>query len=427
MKKILLTLLCVLAFTVTNSQSKKEIANVYIKRAQNVIEESIDYKEARVLFEKAMKYLDTVTDYRIAKLGTIIYFELSDFKEAKKYSKQYFLVVKNKKSEDYLNQLELAVTIDEEIELEEAEERRLEVERIKKEKELRRIDSLKTLWKNKSDDLSLKLDSIYDFNKNSLALFKNNGNFGIINDRGEIIVSAEEYKHAVSYDGYILLMNKSVEPTKIYSFNTNSQNGFLLPSPSDFNPLSTHYGEVMLPRGNGRLVTYPNNSHKPLVYDLNLKRIVNIANTENLLKSLKKTDRIDKYNKEGEVKINKVWYNFGGHLGGGVHPLYSIENYTLKVFLCSIDGSLLNTNSTYQYIGAFHNNKLQALKGNEITWINQNGTKTNAPKDESGKYSGLSKVVKIAPGVYHIMQNDFIVLGKEKLEKLADFLRSNSK
>ena len=426
MKKIILTLLCVLAFNIANSQSKKEIANVYIKRAQNVIEESIDYKEARVLFEKAMKYLDTVTDHNIAKLGTIIYFELSDFKEARKYSKQYFLVVKNKKSEDYSNQLELAVTIDEEIELQEAEEKRLEAERIKKEKELRRIDSLKTLWKNKSDALSLNLDSIYEFNKNNLALFKNNGNFGIINDRGEIIVGADEYKHAISYDGYILLMNKKTEASKIYSFNTNDQSGFLLPSPSDFNPLSTHYGKVMLPRGNGRLVTYPNNSFKPFVYDLNLKRTVAIANKENLLKSLKKTDRIDKYNKDGEVKINKVWYNFGGHLGGGVHPMYSTENYTLKLFLCSIDGSLLNTSSTFQFIGAFHNSKLQAVRGNETAWINQNGTKTNAPTDESGKYVGLSKVVKLDTGVYQIKQNDFIVLGKEKLEKLADFLRSNS-
>lgn len=427
MKKIILVFLCLLTFGVSKAQSNKEIANVYIQRAYTVIGDSVDFEEAKVLFEKAMKYMDTITTSNVAKLGAEIYFELNDFKKAKEFSKQYFLLAKNKKSEEYLNQLELAVTIDEEIELQQEEEKRLEEERIRKEKELKRIDSLKTVWNTKSDALTLKVDSIYAFNKNNLALFKSQNNFGIINDKGEIVVQADEYEFAISYDGFILLLNKEVEATKIYCFNTNNQSGFLLTSPSDLNPLSTHYGRVMLPRGNGRLVTYPNNSYQPLVYDLNLRKTIKVANEQDLLKSLKKTDKIDKYNKDGEVKINKVWYTFGGHLGGGIHPLYDVENYDLKSFLCSIDGKLLNTSSKYQYIGAFYNSKLQALNIGKTTWINQNGTKVAAPKDESGVYAGLSKVVKLEDGIYQIEQNNVIILGNETLVKLPDFLINNAK
>ncbi|MFK8059326.1 MAG: hypothetical protein AB8B78_04460, partial [Polaribacter sp.] len=197
-------------------------------------------------------------------------------------------------------------------------------------------------------------------------------------------------------------------------------------SPSDINPLSTHYGKVMLPRGNGRLVTYPDNSYSPFVYDLNLKKTIKIANEQDLLKSLKKSDKIDKYNKDGEVKVNKVWYNFGGHLGGGIHPLYAEETPELKAFLCSIDGKVLET-VNYQYIGAFYNSKFQAITNGEVVWINQNGTKVAAPKDESGTYTGLSKVIKLENGVYQIDQNGVIILGEEKLEKLPEFLRNNSK
>ena len=59
---------------------------------------------------------------------------------------------------------------------------------------------------------------------------------------------------------------------------------------SEFNALSTNYGKVMLPRANGRLVTYPNNSLQPLVYDLNERKVVKIANEEELFKNLKKAD-----------------------------------------------------------------------------------------------------------------------------------------
>ena len=132
------------------------------------------------------------------------------------------------------------------------------------------------------------------------------------------------------------------------------------------------------------------------------------------------------FNKDGEIRINKKWYSFGGHIGGGIHPLYSEKNYKTHSFLCSIDGKMLTAKSDYQFIGAFYKNKAQAIFNNKTTWINQNGTKVNAPKSESGKYIGNSKIVKKDKGVYQIMKDGNIILGTRKLEKLAEFLRRHS-
>jgi len=371
--------------------------------------------------------MDTITSSKVAQLGAFIHYELRNFADAQSLAKQYFVLVKNKKSEEYIDFLDLYININEEYEAELLEKKRLEEERISKEKELIRIDSLKTIWNDKSESLSLKVDSIYTFNKDNLAIFKANDYFGIVSDKGEILVKADEYLDALSFDGFFILKNKEQEATKIFCFSSTSKTGFLLPSPSDFNSLSTHYGKVMLPRGNGRLVTYPNNSYEPMVYDLNVRKNVKVGNKQDLFKNLKKNDVIDKYNKDDELKINKTWYNFGGHLGGGVHPLYLKNDYKINSFLCSIDGNLLRTASSYQYIGAFYNNKFQALKNNEIVWINQNGTKVNEPKDESGVYTAGVKVVKLANGSYQLMKDGFIILENEKLEKMADFLRNNKK
>ncbi|AUC85350.1 hypothetical protein CW731_08640 [Polaribacter sp. ALD11] len=423
MRKIFLTLFCTAFFSISFAQNNSEIANVYINRANTVIEESIDFKQALVLFEKAMKYTDTITKPNVANLGAKIYFELKNYKEAQKYSKQYFLIAKNKNSEDYLQQLELFVTINEELELQLAEEKRLEQEKIKKAKELRRIDSLKIIWKNTSKEFSVQVDSIYQFNANNYALYRKNSKFGIINDKAEIIIGANEYASALSYAGYILLKNKEKEPTKVYYFNTNKGVGALLPNPSDFNSLSTNYGKILLPRSNGRLVTYPNNSYEPMVYDLNQNKIVKVSNKEEVLKDLKKNDIIRKYNKDLEVKIEKEWYVLGGHLGGGIHPLYIESDYKVYAFLCSIDGTLLFSSSSYDYIGAFHENKAQTIKGNTISWINQNGTKVSEAKDKMAKYAGNSKVIKLEEGVYQISKDGVIVKGNDMLEKMPDFLR----
>ena len=424
MKKLLLAFLCLMTFALTNAQSNKDIANVYVKRSQESLS-NLEVELSLEHFNKAMKYMDTITSSKVAKLGTLIHYELRNYEDALSLAKQYFVLEKNKKTEEYLEFLDLYVNINEEYDAQLAENKRLEEERIRKEKELKKIDSLKTIWNHKSETLSLKVDSIYTFNKNNLALFKSNNHYGVITDKGEVLVKADEYQDALSFDGFFILKNKEQEATKIYCFNSNAKTGFLLPSPSDFNSLSTHYGKIMLPRGNGRLVTYPNNSYEPMVYDLNVKKNVKVANKQDLFKNLKKNDVIDKYNKDDELKIDKVWYSFGGHLGGGIHPLYLDNNYKIHSFLCSVDGNVLKTTSNYQYIGAFYNNKFQALKDNKTVWINQNGTKVNEPKDESGVYTAGVKVVKLANGSYQFKKDGFIVLGNEKLEKMADFLRNN--
>ncbi|QTE24091.1 hypothetical protein [Polaribacter cellanae] len=423
MKKILLTLCCVITFSMSYAQSNLDIANVYIKRANSVIEESINYKEALSLFEKAMKYMDTITSPEIASLGSRIYFELENYREAKKYSKQFFLVSKNRKSDMYQQQLDLFVTINEELELQIAEEKRIEAERIKKEKELQRIDSLKTVWKAASEKLAIKVDSIYSFNKNNYALYSKEGKFGVINDVGSIVVEASEFPYGISFEGYIVLQNKKEDPNKIFYFNTYKGTGNMLPNPSDFNSISTHFGEVMLPRSNGRLVTYPNNSYEPMIYDLNVKKVVKVSNQKDLLKTLKKGDIIRKYNKDGEVKIEKEWYIFGGHLGGGVHPLYVEDDYNINAYLFSVDGTVSPANSKYKYLGAFHNNKIEAIKENERVWLNQNGTKVDDLKDAIANYEGNSKVVKLEDGKYQILKDGKIVKGTESLEKMVDYLR----
>lgn len=439
MKKIVVVI-CLLAVGVTEAQTNKDIANVYIRKANEVLTESIDFETALTMFQKAMKYTDTILDKKIASLGASVYFEtyhkqpdlkvqLAFLEKAKYYSKQYFLLNdgRNKNSEEFINNSDNYVFILENIENINDKLDKIEADRIKKEKELRRIDSLKTVWINKSNALSFKADSIYKFNKNNVALYTNAGYFGLINDRGEILLKANEYEDAITFDGFIIFKNKEINPTKLFSYNTNNNVSFQIPSISDFNTLSTHYGKVMLPRGNGRLVTYPNNSHSAFVYDLNVKKIIKIANIENLFKRLEKIEAIRKYNKDDQVKIDKDWYNFGGHLGGGIHPLYGVEDYNLKGFLCSLDASFISATSNYQYIGGFYNNKYQAIRGNQVLWINQNGTKVSAAEDEGGVYTGNSVLSRLENGNYQIKKDGVIILGTESLEKIGDFLRSFTK
>lgn len=436
MKKLCILFLCLFIFTITNAQSNKEIANVYINRAKEAIETNIDYKEALVQFEKAIKRVDTITDTYVASLASLIYYENHHYQATEKeqliflkksefYSKQYFLLEKNKALEEYTNNLENIILIQETIDEIKAKIKVKEEEHIRKEKELKKIDSLKTVWNKMSKTLSLSVDSIYAFNKNNFALYTKEGNFGIIDDKGIIHIEANTYKDAISAEGFILLKNTKEEASKIYCFNTSDKKGFLLPSISEFNALSTHYGKVMLPRENGRLVTYPNNSYKPMIYDLNVKKVVRVSNQKELLKSLKKDDVIDKYNNDGEVKIYKEWYYFGGSLGGGVYPLYNEENYNTYFFLCSVGKNVLSLETGYEYLGAFYDDKLQVIKKGEVFWINQEGVKVNSPKDNYKKYLGDSKVVRLEEGRYQIVRNDIIVIGDEKLEKLGAFLRKH--
>ncbi len=425
MKKYLLIIFYLFAFFQINAQSNNEIASVYIKRSNESLN-NLDIELAKEHFDKAMKYMDTITTSEVARLGTFIHFELKLYDLAKMYAKYYFDLAKNKKNDEYNEMLTLSVDINEYLDRFLAEKKRQEEERLQKEKEFRKIDSLKAVWMTKSDLLSIKVDSIYKFNANNVALFKNKVFFGLINDVGKILVEANEFEDVVSFDGYFIFKNKKVEATKMYCFDSNTNKGFLIPNISEFNILSTNYGEVMLPRGNGRLVTYPNNSNEPFVFDLIVQKTVKVSNLDELLKNLKKSDFIDKFNDDGEVKVGKEWYKFGGHLGGGIHPIYSQEGYNLQGFLCSIDGKFLNKNSFYDFIGYFHNNSAQAIKGSQTFWINQNGTKMNDAIDEDENYDGKTKLSKLPNKSYQLLRDGIIILGDEKLEKMSDFLRNSS-
>ena len=382
---------------------------------------------ALVNFNKALQLIDTITTSDVARLGVLIHYELRDYKEAHEFATQYFLLVKNKRSEDYQKVLELYVDIKDELDLQLAEEQKLEAERLAKEKEARRLDSLNLAWKNQAETMAIKADSIYAFDKNNLALFKSGGNFGVVNDTGIILIEADAYKAAYHFDGYFILMNKNLNHNKIYCYSSVTKKGYKLPDVSEFNPLATHYGQVMLPRGNNKLIAYPNNSLKVLVFDLLLQKFTSTDDGKSLFKDLEKKKAISNYNKDGEVKISKKWYRFGGIVGGGISPLYNAD-YSLFGYICAIDGRLL-TYDFYNYIGAFYNEKLQVLTNGEPNWINQNGTKVTAPTNENGVYSGASKIGKSDLGNYIFYQTidgkKMIVSGDKKLLNQTDFIKSN--
>lgn len=110
--------ICVFGFMQVHAQSNKTIAYSYIKKANAAIENSIDYAEALINFNKAMEYMDVITDKNIASLGARSYYEIHHkqrtiqkqirfLEMSNKYSKQYFALAKNKNSNDYQENLEL--------------------------------------------------------------------------------------------------------------------------------------------------------------------------------------------------------------------------------------------------------------------------------------------------------------------------------
>ena len=224
MKKVLLILVFSVSFGSSFGQSNKEIAGVYIKKAEANYS-NLEIDQAAKNFTKAIKLLDTIVKSDIARLGTLIQFELSHYKEAKGYAKQYFALVKSKKTEEYSQLLDLYVTIEEELEKIELENARKEKAKLAREKETRRIDSLKSVWRKKSDAMSLKIVSIQKFDKNKIALFSNGEFSGIMDDNGVVLVEANEYTTAYSFDGFILLSNQKTEATKLYSYNTKTKKG----------------------------------------------------------------------------------------------------------------------------------------------------------------------------------------------------------
>lgn len=426
--RIFLIALLLLIGVKSFAQTNQEIASIYIKKTEKSLEK-LKFEEALDNYNKAVKLLDTITNPKVAKLGMVINYEMSNYKESKKFAKQYFTLSKNKTSEEYMQSLELYVELEEKITAIEEEKRHQEKLRLERERELRRIDSLKKVWADKANTLSFKANEIYTFNKSKKAVFKFEGKYGVVNDKGEILVKPT-YNNFLDFDGYVVFTNKKENPTKVYIYNSNNDNLQKVPPVMDFNGNSSHFGNVTFPRGNARLVMYPNNSTQTLVFDIEAKEIVRIANLKSLLKSLRKSDKIDKYDDdERTVKVNKKWYSFGSHLGEGVYTLYNTESKTLHGYLITKTDSedpVVVKADELQSVGVFYNGKAQAIKNGKIVWVNELCSEVNAPKDERGKYTGESKTEKLEEGKYHFKQNEFIILGGEKLGKMVDFLRENS-
>ncbi len=409
------------------AQTNSEIANVYIKRAEDSFYD-LDIDKSLEIFNKALKYMDSVPNSRVAKLGTLLHYEHKQYFEARSYARWYFELEKDKSSEDYQTMLETFVNVQEEIDKYVIEQKALEAKRLKEELEAKRLDSLNKLWVNLSKAYIIEIDSISKFNKYNLAVFHKDGNIGIMDDIGSVIESPSDYTDFISYDGFILMFNKPSNPTKVYAFNCKSKSGFLLPSILAFNATSTHYGKVMLPRANGLVVAYPDNSNKAYVYNLLEKSFSSIESEKDLLKNLKKNDIIEKYNKDGQVRINKQWLNLGSHIGASVFELY--ENGKLFGFLNTSNGKVWDV-AYYNYLGGFYDDNFELLEGNMRFWLDAEGVRRETNKNENGIYSGVSRFIKNTDGNYIITQNrdgrDYLVLGDKSLINQKHFIAKASK
>jgi hypothetical protein len=118
MNKFYILLICLFGAFQINAQTKNQKAYGYINKANKAIEESIDYSEALINFNKAMKLMGDITDKNVASLGARTYFEVHHkqrtvqkqvafLEKSNKYSKQYFSLATNKTTEDYKENVEL--------------------------------------------------------------------------------------------------------------------------------------------------------------------------------------------------------------------------------------------------------------------------------------------------------------------------------
>ncbi len=422
MKHFTILILTILSLNVAFAQTSQEIANVYLKKAQAAFDKN-DNDEALRLFSKATKLIPNVTSPDVAKLGTAIFLRLKKYKAAKMYAKMYFAVEENKTSPEYLALLEKYVDIEEKIEAENA--------RIQKEKEMKlladakkaRMDSLLVVWKKKAMDVSIVADTVYPFDKFGIAVFERNHTFGIVNEEGQEIVPASKYKAYRSFDGFTLLLDKE-QPSHIYCYNSSAKKGFEFKPIAEFNPVSTTYGEVTMPRGNARVVMYPNNSYRAAVYDLNANKYVVDDKVEAKFQRMKREDKIEKFDGE-KIRIKRTWYHCGGDIGAGIYPLFN-DGYKLVGFLCYIDGRVISANDI-NYIGYGYENKSQAIKGKESFWVVANGTKVEKPENKSGNYNGASQIVRAAENLYQI-QKDIdgiatIIYNDKQLKNSQDFIK----
>ena len=117
MRKLLIIISIIGAFNIS-AQSNKQIAASYIKKANEAIEKSIDYTTALINFNKAIKYMEAITDEKVASLGARAYFEIHHKQRTLKrqiqfleksnyYSKKFFSLARNKNSNRYASNVEI--------------------------------------------------------------------------------------------------------------------------------------------------------------------------------------------------------------------------------------------------------------------------------------------------------------------------------
>ncbi|MFD2917361.1 hypothetical protein [Psychroserpens luteus] len=427
MKTILTILFVIFNVININAQTDLEIGSVHLDRAEQSYLDN-NMREARKHFDKAILYIKEITDSRVARLGTLLSYDIKDYTKAKILAKRYFELEKDNTKDSYKEMLVLYVTIDDDIKLREIEEERLRLERIKLENEKRHLDSITNLWTQKSSAFLLDIDDVKAFNKYNLAIYRKAGKLGLIDDRGTIIIEANTYEYAIDHDGYILFTDDEMKPTRVFCYNISTKEGYQLPSVTQFDNQAYDYGKFMLPRTNGLLVTYPTNTANVLVFDLNTKQFQSIEDKKEMLKTLKKNDIIDKYNKELQIKIEKDWFELGNTVGGGIHAIYNEKN-ELHGFLSTSEGKIYSSNY-YSHLGAFCDGKFQIIENGTSGWMDAEGLKFDSKPNESGNYSGNSKYVKVKAGQFKILEknndSEMLILEDEKLLLLQDFIEKHS-
>ncbi|SNR14361.1 hypothetical protein [Tenacibaculum jejuense] len=430
MRRGLFVIFVAVNFYISTAQSNYEIAKVYFSKAEKDMEK-IDYQSAKINFDKGVSKIDSIQKAKVAEMGTLIYYELKAYAEARDFAKKYFQLSRSKSSETYKQMLELYVDIEEKLEKIEAQQKEKEQLKLMAEKEQKRIDSLKREWNVISDALSIKADTIFKFNAFGFAIFKKEDKYGLLNDRGKVLIKPNLYKKALTFEGVFLFLDKPRKATQIYCYKSKENEGFELPDIKSVSSMSLFFEAVLLPRGNQQLVAYPNNSSNTFIFDLVNESSLRIKNIEGQLKAMKKADIIDKYDEdENIVKIDKKWYKLGGHLGGDIYTLYDEETEKLKGYLFGSSKISENENRVLLaedigYLGSFYKNKIQAQKGKNTSWYNILGEKVSKMKDAKGTYTNDVVIEKKATGKYQLKKDGVVFLRDKKLQPLENYLKEN--
>lgn len=432
MKKVLLLVFFCFS-TQMYSQSNDEVAKIYLNRAEKNFN-SNNTAEAIKAYSKAMKYIDleTTSDISIPKLGMVLYSDIKDYNKAKEYSKNYFRLVTDKTSDEYLRMLELYVDIVDNIEEggsvtqpkqparaattipansrntnRTTEPQEVVSERIKTSYSRPKKGGYTQLElaEEKAYPSTIIADRTYPFNANGIAVFEESGKLGLINDQGRVFLYPEEYKDFVQYEGYIILKNRKVNPSKLYCFNSNINFGFILPPVREYNGVSTHFGEVMMPRANGILVTYPDKSLNIMKFDLNRGEFIVKSSPVDMIKALEKLGgtiehRINRKENILEVKMGTDWVVLGSHLGGDIYPLfrkdYSIYGYAFNKSDSNSEKRVMS------HLGPFFDEKIQASSSKDNWWLDRRSRLIKPETVIEKKYKGAAQIIEVSAGTYKV-------------------------